>query len=135
MEQPISTPRYDDAKMKLPGDRSPKRGSDTMVKQTHFGLIIGLLFIVLILVLGGLMLWQQVLVSPPAVTVVDTTRPGPEVNGEPESVTAVAEIEASSALSTSNELDAIAADLGSTNFDTLERELPAIDAEVAALGN
>lgn len=95
------------------------------------GLIIVLLFLVLLLILGGLYYWSTFMQQPVAVT-PEPTRPTAEQNQEPESTTARARTENLDVISTSNELDAIEADVESTNLDDLDAELSAIDAEIDA---
>ncbi len=62
-------------------------------------------------------------------------RPSLETNKEPETPTAIAEIQAFSTLSTSNELGPIEADLLGTDLTNLETEIPAIDSELRQSGN
>ncbi len=99
-----------------------------------FGIIIGLLFLALVLILGGLMLWNYIL-TPNALAIETPLRPTEAMNQEPESESARAQAEAAAALSTSNELPAIEADLLSTDLSNLESELGAIDVIVGSTGN
>ena len=57
-------------------------------------------------------------------------RPTAEMNKEPETTNTVAEVDSFSALSTSDELSAIEADLESTNLDGLEAELGEVEIEI-----
>ena len=57
-------------------------------------------------------------------------RPTPEMNKEPESPTAYAQVGSLNTMSTSDELGAIEADLESTNLDSLLFETIAIEAEL-----
>lgn len=57
-------------------------------------------------------------------------RPTPEMNKEPESPTAYAQVDSLNTISTSDELGAIEADLESTNLDSLLFETIAIEAEL-----
>jgi hypothetical protein len=92
-------------------------------------IIIGVLVVVLVAIFGGLYLWGSLIsqeVAEPAPTAV---RPTAEENNEPESTTAEAEVETAAALSPSDSLSAIAADLENTDLDGLTTELNAIEAE------
>jgi hypothetical protein len=60
------------------------------------------------------------------------TRPTAEMNQEPETTNAEAQVESYGALSTSDEISALEADLGSTDITNLEIELQQIDAELEA---
>ncbi|MCA9366387.1 hypothetical protein KC722_02295 [Candidatus Kaiserbacteria bacterium] len=94
-------------------------------------ILIGLV-IILIGILGGLIWWGRELLlqsTPPAVVPI-ATRPTAEENNEPESTKAEAEVETLGAMSTSDEIDAIESDLIGTNVDSLDAELPAIEAEL-----
>lgn len=93
--------------------------------------IIIALVVALVVVAGGLYYaWtlSQNVAPPP----VDQTRPTLETNREPETPTATAQIESMSALSTSDELVAIEADLEATPLDNLDAELLKIEAELTA---
>ncbi|MBP9836524.1 MAG: hypothetical protein KBC78_01685 [Candidatus Pacebacteria bacterium] len=57
-------------------------------------------------------------------------RPTPEMNREPESPTAYAQVDSLNTLSTSDELSIIEADFESTNLDSLYFETTAIEAEL-----
>jgi hypothetical protein len=59
-------------------------------------------------------------------------RPTAEMNKEPETTNAVAEVDSFGALSTSDEITAIEADLESTNLGELETELLQIETELEA---
>lgn len=90
---------------------------------SHVGPILGILVMVLVIILGGLYLWGGMLaekepVEQPLI-----------VNNEPETTRATADAEILETLSPSDELEAIEADLTSTNLDSLDTDIPAIDAE------
>lgn len=89
------------------------------------------IFIIVILILIGGVYWYIQTHKPEIVTTIPT-RPTPEMNKEPESPTAYAQVDSLNTMSTSDELGAIEADLESTNLDSLTREFNAIEAE---LGN
>ncbi|MEZ4103953.1 MAG: hypothetical protein R3B60_01570 [Candidatus Paceibacterota bacterium] len=57
-------------------------------------------------------------------------RPSPEINKEPESATAYAQVDSLKVMSPSDELEAIEADLNSTNLDSLTLELQTIEREL-----
>lgn len=129
-------PQFTGEAMKVPGGSKPVTASvGTAVNRGPlFGLIIALLFFALVLILAGLVLWNYLLV--PSSVVIDTPeRPTAEMNQEPESTTARAQTEAAAALSTSNELPAIEADLLSTDLSSLESELTAIDIMIETTGS
>ncbi len=97
----------------------------------HRGLVLGILGVALLFILVGLFLWyksSQIVPAPEPVP----TRPTPEMNNEPESTTAEAQVESLGAMSTSDELGAIEADLESTSLDSLESELIQIETELQA---
>lgn len=96
------------------------------VRDKHFGIILVLLFIALILVGLGLFLWSRK--SPPPQP--PTTRPTAEMNNEPESTTAEAQADALLVLSNSSELNTIVADIEGTDTTALETEFTAIEAEL-----
>ncbi len=111
--------------MKFPKNQNPATSTSTPVNQGPlFGVIIGLLFLALVLILAGLVIWNYLLT--PAPVILDNVIQTPP-NLEPESTTAQAQVEAASVLSTSNELYAIEADLMSTDLSNLESEIVAID--------
>ncbi len=93
----------------------------------HVGPILGVLIIALILILGGLYLWGSMLETEP------TPAPLRSIpNNEPETTRAETDQRILETTSTSNELDAIYADLESTNLDTLDTEFTQIEVEMAA---
>lgn len=91
--------------------------------------IIIILFIILGLILGGLYYWYSVSTKP-VVTDLNPTRPTIETNKEPETPTATAQVDSLTVMSTSDELNAIEADLLSTDLDSLETEINQIEAEL-----
>jgi hypothetical protein len=66
----------------------------------------------------------------PEVTKTVPQRPTPDMNREPESPTAYAQVDSLNTLSTSDDLGAIEADLESTNLESLTQDLNAIEAEL-----
>lgn len=124
---PVSEPNFEGEAMKVPEGSShhtPVAGTEP---GTSFGLILALLFLALVLILGGMYFWYRTVTSTPPVIIPESLRPTAEENTEPESTTAAAQADALNVVSSSNELDAISADLESTNIDTLTAELQAID--------
>jgi len=102
-------------------------------KTAHLGAILGILIVILVLILAGLYLWGMTMTEEPYVEEAPVvTRPAPEENNEPESTNAEAEVETMGALSTSNSIEAIEADLESTDLDSLDAELDTIDSELEA---
>ncbi len=92
-------------------------------------IILGVIIVMLVLILGGLYLWGSTL-GPAPLDTNDGARPTAEENNEPESNTADAQVQALETVSTSNEIDAIEADLEATNLDAIDMELGTIDAEL-----
>ncbi len=92
----------------------------------HVGPILGILVMALVIILGGLYLWGGMLAEEEAQTET------PIVNNEPETPRATADAEILETLSPSDELDAIEADLISTNLDSLDADMTAIDAELGS---
>lgn len=96
---------------------------------SHVGPILGVLIVVLIIILGGLYLWGSMLnETETQVQTVQRVIP----NNEPETPRAEADRQIMDTTSSSNELDAIYADLESTNLSDLDGELNQIDAELNA---
>lgn len=127
----VQEPDLEGVEMKMPeGTKAP---ADTSVPNNKpiLGLIIVLLFLILLLILAGLYYWSTFMNQPMAADPAPM-RPTAEQNQEPESTTARARTENLDVISTSNELDAIEADVESTNLDDLDAELSAIDAELDA---
>ncbi len=101
-------------------------------EQATLPIILGVIIVMLVLILGGLYLWGSTLGPAPMNTDDGSTRPTAEENNEPESNTADAQVQALETVSTSNEIDAIEADLEATNLDAIDMELGTIDAELGA---
>jgi flagellar basal body-associated protein FliL len=130
-QQSAAEPNFEGEAMKLPGGATvaatPKSSG------TAFGVVLTILFLALVLILGGLFFWYRSMQPLPTVVIPEPpTRPTAEENREPESTTASAQAEALNVVSNSNELDAIEADILSTNLDSLDSELGAIDTEIDA---
>jgi uncharacterized protein HemX len=96
-------------------------------QHSHIGPILAVLVIMLVLILGGLYLWGGMLSKEARMT-----EETPIINNEPETPRAVADQEIFQIVSPSDELEAIEADISSTNFDALDGDLMTIDAEMDA---
>ena len=123
--------KFSKNEFKMPEERFG--GGDVQTEQpSHIGVILGVLVLLLMVILGGLYLWGTSMQNQQNLPVVDSTpqRPTAEENNEPESTNAETDVEIDAALSTSDELSAIQADIDSTRMDTLNKEIPAIEAEV-----
>ena len=94
----------------------------------HVGPVLAVLVIILICILGGLYLWGSLLTNEAVATPSERNI----VNDEPETTRAQADSQMLGAVSSSNALDAIYADLESTNLDTLDNELDQITRELEA---
>ena len=129
MEQ--QQPNFEGEEMKLPTMRPGSSEPETSKTFTS-GTIITILFVALGFILAGLTYWYITAKAVPEIVPVTTTRPTLETNREPETPTATAQVESFAAMSTSDELTAIEADLMSTNLETLEAELLQIDQELEA---
>jgi len=131
---PNTAPDLSHEEMKMPENsaksiRQPER-SQTPVN----GIIILILALLLIGILGGMYYWfSQLTANTTPVPTVE--RPTSEENNEPESTTAEAAVENQAALSTSDEIASIEADVLATDLDSLDAELIAIDAELDAALN
>ena len=96
------------------------------------GPILVLLVMTLLMVLGLLYLWFATIQMRMTDDTTITTRPTAEENNEPESTTAEAQAGSFQVVSNSDDINAIDADLESTNLDALDAELTTIDAELNA---
>lgn len=121
-------PHVDESELKMPETyEAPVKKASPLPY-----IIVGLLVLVLIAILVGLYLWATSLTAPASTPAV-TTRPTVEENNEPESTTAEARTETIQAVSSSNELDAIEADLDATLFTDLESDFNSIEGELDAM--
>ncbi len=121
-------PNFEGEKMKMPTERETIMSGDQATKETKGVFIFGLVAALLV-ILAGLVYWYIVMQEP--VAVIETpTRPTLETNKEPETTNAAAQVESFGAMSTSDEITAIEADLESTNLDSLDTELQQIDVEL-----
>jgi hypothetical protein len=127
----IIEPNFEGEEMHLPEAKaSVMTEADTNPRLLTAPIIV-LLFLILVAILAGFYYWYTIVMSEQVV--VDTgTRPTTEQNNEPESITAEARTGLMDVVSTSDELDAIAADAQSTNLEDLVNETTAIEAELDA---
>lgn len=88
------------------------------------GIIIGVLVLVLALILCGFYLWGSQIAREAPIPFT------PPPNNEPETPRADADIQILKTVSDSDEISAIEADLGSTNLDELDKELPLIERDL-----
>lgn len=94
--------------------------------------ILGALIVILVLLLGGLYLWSSTMNQEIPIPSMSNERPTAEENNEPESNNAEADVETAAAMSTSDSLDAIEADLNSTELNDLDSGLNEIQIEMEA---
>ena len=92
---------------------------------THLGPIIAVLMVLLVAILFGLYLWGSALNEQSNIPIEKSL-----VNNEPETPRAVADVQIIETVSSSDSLEAIEADLGSTNLDTVDTELNEILNEI-----
>jgi predicted secreted protein len=126
----IIEPNFEGEEMKIPtGMATPS--TEPSAPSVVSAPVLVLLTIVLIAIFAGLGYWYYLVMNTPIIDSMPL-RPTPEMNNEPESTTAEARTATMDVVSTSDELDAIEADVESTNLDDLDAELTAIDAELNA---
>lgn len=125
-------PNFEGEVMKMPTESNTiatPNGSKP-VSKSLLVMLIGLLILV-----GGLMAYWYFVLNTAPQTAETPTRPPVANNAEPETPTATAQTESFGAMSTSDEINAIEADIESTNLDSLEAEMLQIDAELEAAAN
>ena len=118
--------------LKMPEDET-LQGEKTTGSLNLVLVLIGIV-VILIGVLIGLYLWGGALLNlqqQPEVIVPTATRPTAAENNEPESTNAEADVTTTQAVSTSDELDLIKADLEGTMIENLDSDLRAIESELA----
>ncbi len=123
-------PQFEGEEMKLPEEDISTDADDTQ-PQNSSGVVIFILFAILAAVLVGMYFWYEASTTIPQTT-NEASRPTLEENKEPETTTATAQTESFNAMSTSDEITAIEADLESTDLDNLEAEMLQIEAELEA---
>ena len=92
----------------------------------HHGPILAVIIIMLVLILGGLILWGRELTKEQVLR----EQGYPSINNEPETPRAIVDAEILDTTSPSDELSAIKIDLESTNLDVYGTELQTMDAEL-----
>lgn len=132
----IKAPNFEGEKMKMPENTVTKKVTTEEYNVVSSPLLL-ILTVLLVLILGGMYFWFKSITAeveaPTPAPIVE--RPTIEENNEPESTTAEAQVETAQAISTSDEIDAIVADLEATDLENLDKELEAIDAELEAALN
>lgn len=109
-----------------PQNSAPEGTIHDDAQHAHVGPVLGILIVVLILILGGLYLWGSMLQENTALETTERTLP----NNEPETPRAQADQDILMTTSSSVEIEAIYADLESTNLNDLDSELDTIDTEM-----
>lgn len=122
-------------------NQMPDTSNNQSMSQSHpdaahhnrVGVLLALLIVLLVVILGGLYVWFTVAYNTPSPVAEPVgERYVPEMPNEPEMENADAAVQQLETVSTSNEIDAIEADIESTNLDELDAELNAIEAELDA---
>lgn len=130
-ETPNQEPVISEDEMKVPETAVPVASQAS--EPSSMPIVLGVIIVLLVLILAGLYLWGTTMMpSAPDMNDTGATRPTAAENNEPESDTADAQVEMLETVSTSNSLDAIEADIESTNLDSIDTELGTIDAELDA---
>ena len=132
MEPTSQEPVMAEAEMKMPEQTLGENTADALKQTSRLGVILGMLIVFLILLLGGLYLWGASMQESSIDIDYGTHRPTIEQNNEPESATADAHAQALETVSTSNEIEAIEADIESTHIQGIDQEIEVIDAELDA---
>lgn len=120
-------PNFEGEKMKIPTQKIS--APEFIAESQNKGTFIVILFAALALILAGMFYWYKTASQIPA-SPLPSLRPTAEMNKEPETTTATAQVESFTVMSTSDELSTIEADLESTNLDSLEAELQQIEIEL-----
>jgi cytoskeletal protein RodZ len=126
---PVVPPNFDGEEMKIPTEMNTQTTTESNQSLVN-GPILILLFAILVAILGGIYYWYTIVMSTPVTPI--PTRPTAAMNNEPESATAEARTDTTSVVSTSDELDAITADVESLNLEDIETNITAIDTELDA---
>jgi len=125
---------FEGEEMKIPKNMPTVSAAKAAHKNPINAVILIILSVVLVAIFAGLGYWYHLVMNTPIVEPLPL-RPTPTMNNEPESTTAEARTATMDVVSTSDELEAIEADVASTNLDNLDVELNAIDAELEAALN
>ena len=130
-KQTIIEPNFEGEAMHLPAIKVDQVAALDATPRLLTAPIIILLFLILVAILAGFYYWYTIVMSEQVVAPIGA-RPTAEQNNEPESTTAEARTGLMNVVSTSDELDAIAADAQSTNLEDLTTEITAIEADLDA---
>jgi zona occludens toxin (predicted ATPase) len=126
----IIEPNFEGEEMKIPESARTDVTYDTEASGGVLSTpIIVVLVLVMVTIFAGLGYWYYLVVTAPIIDGPAPMRPTLEQNQEPETTTATARTESLDVVSTSDEIDAIEADVLSTNLEDLDAELSAIDNE------
>jgi hypothetical protein len=125
--QQVNEPNFEGEEMKVPSSMKAAAAEPVSTSLVS-GPILILLFAILLALLGGIYYWYTILMSE--TVTAPATRPTAEMNNEPESTTAEARTGATDVVSTSDELDAIQADIESTRFDDIDDGFTAVENEL-----
>jgi len=129
MSQPVIEPNFEGEEMKVPEGMAEVEATDEVPTKSIISTgAIALLTIALLAIFAGLGYWYYLVMNTP---ITDTSTIGTEFDMDDNSMPASTEAE----MSNSDEIEAIEADIESTEMDNLDQELSAIDAEMeAAMG-
>ena len=130
-KRPIIEPNFENEEMHVPSSRSSAPLPGPEAHRLLSAPIIILLFLILLVILAGFYYWYT-LVMQDQVVPQTNVRPTAEQNNEPESTTAEARTGLMNVVSTSDELEAIAADAQSTNLEDLTSEITPIETDLDA---
>lgn len=128
----VQAPDLSGEEMKMPENSDTPTTPSPEHETSVSGFVIAILALLLICILAGMYYWFSQLTAQVANVEPTSDRPTAEENNEPESTTAEAAVETQGALSTSDEIAAIEADIEATDLDALDAELTIIDAELEA---
>lgn len=112
----------------MPNDSREKTTATTFTEHGHVSAVLGLLVVVLVLIAGGLYLWGAIVSKSENGARIERAIP----NNEPETVRANADRQILDTTSASLEIDALYADLESTNLNDLDSELGSVETEMNA---
>jgi hypothetical protein len=118
-------PNFSGEPMYIPG-ASPTPHQTVIKKESRLGIILGTLFVILLLALAGLFYFWYLPMQQSVVVIPEPVTPTPENQTQNPTTDALG------GLSTSNELDAIEADVRTTDMGSLDLEMTTIDTEVEA---
>jgi uncharacterized protein HemX len=126
----VQKPDFEGEEMKMPENTATQQAASESTNDIINGPLLVVLAVLLVAILGGMYYWFSTMTTPAPEPVIE--RPTPEQNNEPESTTAEAQTDIMLTTSPSDEITAIEADIEATDFDNLDAELQAIDAELEA---